>query len=112
MDDDDFRRFVLGLPETTEGEHAGLPTFLVRDRRFATLGWPEPHKVSLALSLEERDLLLETCPMAVEQAPGAWGQRGHIQLNLATADDATMRSVIIMAWRRSAPSRLAKSFAG
>jgi hypothetical protein len=110
MDDDDFRTFALGLPETTEGVHAGLPTFLVRGRRFATLGWPEPHKVSIALSLEELDMLLGACPIGVERAPGAWGRRGHLRLDLATADDATVRSIIIMAWRRSAPLRLAKSF--
>ena len=51
MNDDDFRTFVLGLPETKEGQHAGLPTFLVRGRRFATLGWPDPHKIAVALSL-------------------------------------------------------------
>ena len=110
MNDDDFRTFVLGLPETKEGQHAGLPTFLVRGRRFATLGWPDPHKIAVALSLEEQDLLLTTCPLVVERAAGAWGRRGHTHLDLAAADEATARSVIIMAWRRCAPPRLARSF--
>jgi hypothetical protein len=110
MNDDEFRRVALGLPETSEGEHAGLPTFLVRGRRFATLGWPEPHKVAIALSLEEQEMLLAACPLAVERAPGAWGRRGHTRLDLTIADDATVRSVITMAWRQSAPRRLAKSF--
>ena len=55
MNDDDFRAFVLGRPETKEGQHAGLPTFLVRGRRFATLGWPDPHKIAVTLSLEEQE---------------------------------------------------------
>jgi hypothetical protein len=110
MNDDDFRTFVLGLPETKEGQHAGLPTFLVRGRRFATLGWPDPHKIAVALSLEEQDLLLTTCPLVVEQAAGAWGRRGHTHLDLAAADEATACSVIIMAWCRCAPPHLAKSF--
>ena len=67
MNDDDFRTFVLGLPETKEGQHAWLLTFLVRGRRFATLGWPDPHKIAVALSLEEQDLLLTTCPLVVER---------------------------------------------
>ena len=71
MNDGDIRTFVLGLPETKEGQHAGLPTFLVRGRRFATLGWPDPHKIAVALSLEEQDLLLTTCPLVVERAAGA-----------------------------------------
>jgi len=110
MNDDDFRTFVLRLPETKEGQHAGLPTFLVRGRRFATLGWPDPHKIAVALSLEEQDLLLTTCPLVVERAAGAWGRRGHTHLDLAAADEATACSVIIMAWCRCAPPHLAKSF--
>jgi hypothetical protein len=110
MYNDDFRTFVLGLPETKEGQHAGLPTFLVRGRRFAALGWPDPHKIAVALSLEEQDLLLTTCPLVVEQAAGAWGRRGHTHLDLGAADEATACSVIIMAWCRCAPPHLAKSF--
>ena len=110
MNDDDFRTFVLGLPETREGQHAGRPTFLVRDRRFATLGRPGPHKIAVVLSLEEQDLLLTTCPLVVERASGAWGRRGHTHLDLAAADEATVCSVIIMAWRSCAPPRLARSF--
>jgi len=112
MTDDDFRRLVLAFPETTEGRHGALPTFLVRGRRFATLGWPQPGKVSIALGLDEQDLLLATCPHAFERAQSAWGRRGHSHLNLETADEATIRSVMIMAWRRSAPAGLARSFKG
>jgi hypothetical protein len=110
--DDEFRALALGLPEASEGRHDGLATFLVRGKRFATLGWPAPHQVSIALSLEEQALLVETCPESVQPAAGAWGRRGHCQLDLAAADDATVRSVILMAWRRSAPAALAREFDG
>jgi hypothetical protein len=112
MTDDDFRRLVLAFPETTEGRHGALPTFHVRGRRFATLGWPEPGKVSMALGLDEQELVLAACPLVFERAQGAWGRRGHSFLNLRTADEATIRSIITMAWRRSAPARLARSFKG
>ena len=59
---------------------------------------------------EEQYLLLTTYPLVVDRAAGAWGRRGHTHLDLAAADDATARNVIIMAWRRRAPPRLAKSF--
>jgi hypothetical protein len=110
MTDDDFRTLALGLPETSEGEHEGLPTFRVRDRRFATLGWPALHKVAVVLDPDELDLLLAAGPSGVERAPGAWGLRGHAHLDLARADVATARSVLVMAWRRCAPPRLARSF--
>jgi hypothetical protein len=111
MTDDDFRRLVLAFPETTEGRHGELPTFHVRGRRFATLAWPEPGKVSIALSLEEQELLHQTCPHAFERAQGWSGRQGHSYLNLKAADEATIRSVITMAWRRSAPASLARSLA-
>jgi hypothetical protein len=110
MIDEDFRTFALGLPETSEGEHDGLPTFKVRGRRFATLGWPAPHRIAFALDPEELDLLLAAGLPPVERAPGAWGLRGHAHLDLAAAEDSTIRTVVIMAWRRCAPPRLSKSF--
>ena len=109
MTDDDFRALALGLPETSEGEHSGLPTFLVAGKRFATLGWPKRRQVALVLPLDEQELLIAAAPDAVRRAPGSWGQRGHSHLDLAEADDATIASVLRMAWRRAAPARLAKS---
>jgi hypothetical protein len=105
-----FREVALSLPEASEGVHDGLATFLVRGRRFATLGWPAPHKVSMALSVEEQELLVTTCPEAVARAPGGFGRMGHCHLDLAAADDATIRSVTIMSWRRHAPKKLARAF--
>jgi hypothetical protein len=110
MTDEDFRTLALGLPETSEGKHEGRPTSLVRGRRFATLGWPAPHNVGIGLNMGELDLLLAAAPLAIERARGVWSQRGHAHLNLATVDDSTVRSVLIMARRRSAPARLARSF--
>ena len=104
-----FRQFALGLPEASEGVHDGLPTFLVRGRRFATLGWPEPHKVAMALSPEDQEMLLQSCPHAVARAAGGFGRMGHIHLDLTAADDATVRSVTLMSWRRHAPPRLART---
>jgi hypothetical protein len=109
MTPDAFRAFALGLPEASEGRHGELPTFLVRGKRFATLGFPEPHKVSMALSPDEQAMLLATCGGAVTPVPGGFGRMGHIILDLAAADDATVRSVTLMSWRRHAPTKLARA---
>ncbi len=109
MTDDEFRAFALGLPETSEGEHAGRATFLVRGRRFATLGWPEAGQVAFVRGLDEQEMLLAACPGVVRRAAGAWGLKGHSQLDLHAADDATIHSVVAKAWRRAAPSALARS---
>ena len=65
-----FRALALSLPQATEGEHDGLATFLVRGRRFATLGWPEPHKVAMALSPRNRRCCW-TCARTPSRAPPA-----------------------------------------
>ncbi len=109
MSPEAFRELALGLPEASEGVHDGLATFLVRGRRFATLGWPEPHKVSMALSPAEQEMLLETCGHAVAPVPGGFGRMGHCILDLSAADDATVRSVTLMSWRRHAPQKLART---
>jgi hypothetical protein len=101
-----FRELALSLPGASEGVHDGLATFLVRGRRFATLGWPEPHKVSMVLRPEEQALLLDICPHALAAAPGSFGRMGHSHLDLAAADDATILSVTLMSWRRHAPESL------
>jgi hypothetical protein len=106
MTEEDFRRLVLAFPETIEGTHDNLPTFHVRGRRFATLGWPEPGWISIVLGLEEQEMLLESCSHVFERARGGWGRRGHSHLNFRAADEATVRSVLTMAWRRSAPAKL------
>jgi hypothetical protein len=103
---DGFRQVALSLPETSESLHDGLATFLVRGRRFATLGWPASDKVSMSLSPEEQALLLEVCGHALAAARGSFGRMGHIVLDLAAADDATIRSVTTMSWRRQAPKKL------
>src|SRR5262249_28788872 len=105
-----FRALALSLPEATEAVHDGLPTFLVRGRRFATLGWPGPPRVSMALRPEERALLVEVCPPAVARPPGGFGRMGHCPLDLSVADDATTRSVTLMSWRRHAPKMLTRAF--
>jgi len=107
--DDAFRAFALGFPEVSQGEHSDLPTFLVRGRRFATLGWPGPGKVAFVLDPEEQAMLLAACPGVVTRASNAFGLKGHCELDLSAADEATVRSIITRAWRRVAPARLARS---
>lgn len=72
-------------------------------------GGPTRTKSPSRSAQEEQYLLLTTYPLVVERAAGAWGRRGHTHLDLAAADEATARNVIIMAWHRCAPPRLARS---
>jgi hypothetical protein len=74
--------------------HGALPTFHVRGHRFATLGWQEPGKVAIAVSLEDQELLLAARPDAFERAQYAWGRRGHGMAVMGTAPHHPARSAL------------------
>jgi hypothetical protein len=68
---DEARALALSLPEATEQDHHGRPSFHVRGRIFATL-WSEER---MNVMLDEGEILT-----AVESAPDAcekvwWGKR-------------------------------------
>jgi hypothetical protein len=106
VDEAAFRRLALALPDAEEGWHEGLPTFLVRSRRFATLGWPDARSASVILRVDERDVLAEMAPGTLTPAAGAWGAKGHSVLHLDVADAEAVARVLRAAWRRVAPKGL------
>src|SRR5262245_49665335 len=71
----DFRRLVLSLPEATEGTHMGHPDFRVRNKVFASLGYPDKTCGMVKLTPEQQQILLETEPALSKPAAGAWGRR-------------------------------------
>ena len=49
-----FRRLALGLSETVESSHSSHPDFRVRNRVFATLGYPDPRCGMVRLTPEQQ----------------------------------------------------------
>ncbi|MDQ6432724.1 MmcQ/YjbR family DNA-binding protein [Mesorhizobium sp. LHD-90] len=109
MTADDFRRIALSLPEAEEKSHFGKPDFRVRNRIFATLP-PGAHAV-LKLTPEEQAMLAGAEPETFQPVKGGWGRQGWTEMDLTAADDATLRSACLMAWRNTAPSSLRKRLA-
>ena len=107
MTAEDFRRLALALPETAEGAHMGHPDFRVRGKIFATLGWRDPAWGVVKLAPEDQEMRLSTEPELFVALNGAWGRRGWTRMNLAAADEATLLSALLAAWRTVAPKRLA-----
>ena len=106
-----FRRIALSLPEATEGSHMGHPDFRVRNKVFASLGAPDENWGTVKLTPEQQEVLVEAEAGNFKPAAGAWGRRGWTQVRLAAVDATTLKSVLGMAWRNTAPRSVAAKHA-
>jgi hypothetical protein len=106
MTPEGFRRAALDLPEAEERAHQGHPDFRIRNKVFATLGWPDESCAMVKLTPEQQELLCRAEPAVFAPVPGGWGRRGSTNLRLAAADEPAVRSALAMAWRNTAPKSL------
>jgi hypothetical protein len=100
----DARALALSLPDATEQDHHGRPSFRVDGRIFATL-WDERH---VNVMLDEPGILT-----AVEAEPEAcsevwWGRRrAAARVDLQRAEPELLRELLTDAWegKRKTPRR-------
>ena len=85
----------------------GHPDFRVRNKIFASLGVPDKAWATVKLTPEQQEMLMGAEPAAFKPAAGAWGRRGYTHVRLAAADRPLIESALAMAWRNTAPKRLA-----
>jgi hypothetical protein len=104
MTADDFRRLALALSEATEAAHMGHPDFRVQNKIFATL-WPDEGRGVVLLTPEQQRVLVDLKPAVFTPVPGGWGSRGSTNVNLEAADELSVTSVLLMAWRNKAGGR-------
>ena len=97
-----FRRLALGLPEAVESSHFSHPDFRVRNRVFATLGYPDPRCGMVRLTPEQQKELVRAAPESFRPAAGAWGRSGSTIVILSTIDVASIRPVLQAAWENIA----------
>jgi hypothetical protein len=105
MTPQDVRAIALALPEAHEADHFGSPSFRVGKKIFATLG-ETAGRVTLKLDPEDRHNLAEAHPGAIEAVPGYWGRSGWTLADYAALDEATIASLLKLAWAAVAPKRL------
>jgi hypothetical protein len=107
MDADSMRRMALALPEAEEKSHFGTADFRVRNHIFATL--PEATHAVVKLTHEQQEMLTASEPAIFQPVKGGWGRQGWTRVSLAEADEVTLRSALLTAWRNVAPAKLRKA---
>jgi hypothetical protein len=105
MTANDVRRIALSLPEAEERETWGEATFRVRDRIFVMLG-PDGRRAGVKASVDDQAALVEADPETFSVASYT-GRFGWVTVDLATVNPDLMRKLVVTAWRRTAPRRLA-----
>ena len=97
---------ALSLPETTEQDHHGFPSFRVAGRIFATL--PDAAHLHVMLPDTLVEMAIGTSPLACEEL--RWGKRiSGVRVTLASAASAHLDMLMTEAWRLKAPSRLVRA---
>jgi hypothetical protein len=103
---DDVRKLALALPEATEQDHHGKPSFRVAGKIFATL-WTD---TQLNVMLDEHGIRA-----VVQDKPGIckpvhWGKRlAAVGVDLERADAHYVQDLLKEAWSLKAPKRLLPS---
>jgi hypothetical protein len=102
MEADDARRLALALPEATEQDHHGRPSFRVNNKIFATL-WDARQ---MNVMLDEPGILtaVQDHPWCAERW---WGKRlAAVAVDLERADVSALADLLADAWGGKAPKRL------
>jgi ubiquinone/menaquinone biosynthesis C-methylase UbiE len=107
MNADDVRRLALEMPEAEEKSHFGKADFRVRNHIFCT--HPDADTAVVKLTHEQQEMLASTEPAIFAPVAGGWGRQGWTKVMLAAADELTLRSALLTAWRNVAPVSLRKA---
>lgn len=95
---DAFRQQALSLPRALEKAILGAQEFRVRDKTFATLGWPEPGWAVVRLTSAEQAVFLARS-RALTPEPGGRGRRGVTRVRLAGLEEGLLEPLLTAAWR-------------
>ena len=104
----DFRELALSLPEATEKEAWGHPTFRVRNKMFAAAA-TDGSSGTVKSTLDEQRALTQMDPDTFS-VPKYVGKHGWIAIVLDRVDGDELRELVIEAWRMTAPKRLVESW--
>ena len=97
-----FRRLALSLPEAVESTHFNHPDFRLRNRIFATLGYPDQRWGMVKLTPDQQGELLRVAPEVFRPAAGAWGRSGSTLVLISAATAVALRPILRSAWENAA----------
>jgi len=106
---DQFRELALSLPEAVESAHMEHPDFRVRNKIFATLGYPDNGHGMIKLTPNQQKLVVREAPDAFAVIKGGWGRRGATLVVLRRAKKAIVRRALAAAWSNTAPKSLVRA---
>ena len=105
MDVDEVRSAALSLPEAIEQPHFDSASFRVRGRIFATLP-ADGECAHIFVGEDDIHAAVAEQPSFCEEL--WWGKKlTGVRIRLSEADPVLVTELIIDAWRRKAPKRLA-----
>ena len=93
-----FRQLALRLPGVVESAHFNHPDFRVRNRIFATLGYPDERWGMVRLTPDQQAAIPRTEPDTFRPAAGAWGRSGSTVVLLSAIAAAQLRPLLQQAW--------------
>ena len=99
-----LRAMALSLPDVTERQTWGKPTFRVQNKLFVTLA-PDGSTATLKSSPEEQQALIAADPDTFTTAAHL-GRHGWVTVLLERADKSDMKELVTDAWLRAAPKGL------
>lgn len=108
----DAHKIALSLPYVEERDHFGSPSFRVKGKIFAQLSarGQENARALVKLSPADQTALTMTDSETFSSVP-QWGQHGWTYIQLATVEEALLRSLLLQSWRLVAPKKLAAAVA-
>jgi hypothetical protein len=109
MTPNDFRRLALSRPEAVEVFRKGRSDFRVRRKSFASLKGHADSAATVQLTPEQQAMFMHAAPGTFVPVPGGWGRLGATNVMLQHAEEATVESALIHAWRNVAPKALLES---
>ena len=99
------RTFALSLPETTEEPHFEYTSFRVKGKIFATSP-PGGERLHVFVDEDQRAPLIAAEPEVYEALH--WGGKVvGVRVTLVHAGAAAVKRLLVQAWARKAPKRLA-----
>jgi hypothetical protein len=102
------RELALSLPEASEQDHHGMPSFRVRSKIFATV----PDVRHLRIMVAEPEVLAAVAEDPASCEPLYWGTRlAGVTVTLRSASAAIVKELLVEAWLRKAPPALARTLA-
>ena len=108
MRKDTVRKLALALPEASEQETWGQPTFRVRKRIFVMFS-DEEREAWVKSTHDEQRALVQMDPETFFVPPYV-GPSGWIGVRFRTVDREEMRELVTEAWRLTAPKRAVGNF--